>query len=474
MARLKLWVLILFLAFGFRTPAYDDCNTYLKITETQCIPLGKEMAPNNKAQLYYSIDKIVLLKTLERMTSRAKNLLAIEMGSLEKYIDATRAGATVVSAEYGYSQVLSHTLAICEQFQKKSSEKESEVKNSSPALLLEVSLLSDPQMKPWFDGEADKESILKKALSPSDSTETKLPTSCPVQLAKNKKFLMDFNIAMTEKKNHLLQRINRYENMEKMIRESSGDSFAALQSDTEVFLDMFMFTNPSEEPPGKRQRCKYLQVLSALKKSEGFNEAAKESAANAASLLIGPEALVLGTLGKATASLDKIGNLLHRLNVSGNGNLMPRNLKVMARDTAMMRELGVEADLVRDIPEILYRKYNIGYGEFIERIGLSQTLQRTAAASATKTMDTAYRNLLVQEVQALAKKGVSINPKRLIRATQKELLETRDSAGAYTAEHLVSKGVYPNEPRLLLERIEREFGGFPQLVQYMGKNFNNF
>lgn len=483
MIRLKSWFFICSLILSFKTQAQElDCNSYLARSETPCQSLGQVTALKNQAHLYDSIDKTIVLNTLKRMISRAKSLLDIEIGSLEKYIDDTRLRATKnantsvatkadtnvagdvptsPTVEYGYSQVLSHTLAICERFQKKTAEKEPEELNNTPTLLLEISLLQDPQIKPWLEGEGGKQAILKETPTPA----------CPVQLAQNRQFLTDFNIAMTEKKNHLIQRITAYENMEKKIQDTPGDSFAVLHSDTEVFLDMFIFTDPSKEPPGNRQRCKYFKVLSSIKRSEGFKEAAKESATNVASLLVGPETLVLGTLGKATASLGKIENLLQRLYVmSKDGKLMPKDLKEMARNKGLMKELDVEEELVKDIPEFIFKKYNVGYGELLEKIGLSRALERSAAASTSKTIDTHYRNLLVQEAQTLAKKGVSLHPKSVSRIRAKELLDKRDIKGNYTPEYLVSNGVYPNQPKLLLDRIQKEFGSFQKFVDYMGKN----
>lgn len=457
-----------------------DCNSYLEKSERSCASIS-----GGRAHLYQTMDKTILLHTLSRMISGAEQIKSIEIQSLEQFLDASRMGKpissmkeseiiagapTTASVEYGYSQALNHALAICQRFHMKEEEKELEKENGSPYLFPRMSLLSDPQLKTWMDGDRGKKGILEK-LQP--------PDQCAIQLTKNKTFREDLNIAVTEQKNKMLQKISKYEKIKEKIHAASGDAFKVLSSDRDVFLDMFLFAEPTNDLQGGRRRCKYLQVADSINRSEGFKDAARESALNVASLAVGPEVLVLGTLGKAGVTLEKLENLMVNLRIfKPDAILSPRNLKTLSEDKRLLKDLNVDPSLLHDLPEVLMSKFHMGYAEFLERMGLSSALHRGAGYTANKVGSTSVRNELVREVQALAKKGVSINPNRASRVRARERLKNADSvdsteAAEYTVEELVSKGVYADEPGIILRRINQEFpGGYREFLRYLRRSNN--
>jgi hypothetical protein len=368
------------------------------------------------------------------------------------------------SASYGVSQSLAHALAICQRYFASDDEKRTFAENGYPVMPAEVSLLSDTTLQLWQSGSLFHQKILKSTVGAKE---------CPSRLVRNEYFRSDLKKAIDHKAEAIKSRLAGYQHMEKKVEElTNQDPFEVLETDTEVFMDFIMHFEGTQDERGRRRQCKLRKSMSRVARREGAKEFVKEAGLTTASFFVNPEMAIVGTLGKAGLNLEKIENLLQRLWVmSKNDHLSPRALKDMAQNTRLMKDLNVEAEVVRELPTILRDRFKMGYGEFMERIGLSKALNRSArGAHLTDGTSIAYRNSLVERAQELAGKGVSINPNRLNRLETRARFETRDEVDGigHTIEDLVSKGVYPDEPRELLNQINQEFpGGYREFLQYV-------
>ncbi len=381
-----------------------------------------------QARLHQTMDKFELMSTLQQMIS--KNHRASEMSPKEA--------------------MLEHSLAVC----KFVGSADTEDAMIMDAPLLDNSLFAQESMQGWVKKNSMKRQLLK-TLDQSD------PANCSSQLSLMKVFQEDIQKAISDKKNSVQKKTAKYETMLGRLRETLRNPFDELLDDPEVAVDIAIARKKMEDHQSQRFTCQFQNTLKKVERDlrwrEGLKDAAKDSALNAASFVVGPEMLFLGTLTKASLNLEKIENLMTRLYIHTK-NLSPGNLKTLSRDSNLMKELDVEPNVVSEMPEILHSQFKVGYGEFMNRMDMEHALYKqpylgSELAQWETRMNSTYRQSIIAKTRELATKGVSVNPNKM--------------GSQQSAEYVVSKGVYPNEPQMLLNKIEAEFGSYQNFTKFI-------